>query len=174
MSAGEALAIRELASADLRAYKALRDEMLDRHQTAFTSDAASEASRSARSYESRLGGSPGGTFTLAAWRGTRLVGALTIERDPRSKVHHVGHLVGMMVHDDVQREGVGRALLEAALARAAEDDGLDQLTLSVTSDNQAAVRLYERFGFVRYGTHPRAVHVAGRFHDKDLMVLPLR
>lgn len=174
MTAAQALAIRELAGADLHAYKALRDEMLARHETAFTSDAATEAGRSARSYESRLGGAPGGTFTLAAWRGARLVGALTIERDPRSKVQHVGHLVGMMVHDDAQREGVGRALLEAALARAGDDPGLAQITLSVTSDNDAALRLYGRFGFVRYGTHPRAVRVDGRFHDKDLMVLQLK
>jgi RimJ/RimL family protein N-acetyltransferase len=36
------------------------------------------------------------------------------------------------------------------------------------------VRLYERAGFTRYGTLPRAIRVAGRFFDKDLMVLNLR
>lgn len=174
MSVAQPLAVRELAAADLPAYKALRDEMLARHDTAFTSDAATESLRSAESYASRLGGEPGAGFTLAAWRGQRLVGALTIERDPRSKVRHVGHLVGMMVHADHQREGVGRALLDAALARAAEDPALSQLTLSVTSDNQAALRLYGQAGFTRYGTHPRALHAGGRYLDKDLLVLQLR
>lgn len=168
------LAIRVLGESDLAAYKALRDHALAHHEEAFTSDAATESLRAAESYRARLGGAPGEGFTLGAFRGDRLVGAISLERDPRSKVRHVGHVVGTMVHADAMRRGVGSALLDALVARAAADAELQQLTLSVTAGNAGAVRLYERAGFSRYGTLPRAIRVADRFHDKDLMRLDLR
>jgi RimJ/RimL family protein N-acetyltransferase len=168
------LSVRALGEADLGAYKALRDHALAHHDEAFTSDAATEAQRTAQSYRARLGGEPAGDFTLGAWRGDRLVGAISCERDPRSKVRHIGHIVGTMVASDQQSQGVGRALLDALIARASADPELHQLTLTVTASNRAAVRLYEGAGFSRYGTLPRAIRVAGRFFDKDLMLLNLR
>ena len=79
-----------------------------------------------------------------------------------------------MVAKDQQGQGVGRALLDALIARASDDDELHQLTLSVTAGNAAAVRLYESAGFTRYGTQPRAIRAGGRFLDKHLMQLNLR
>ncbi len=170
--------ILPLTEPDLPAYKALRDHALLHHDEAFTSDAATEALRTAQSYRARLGSggddSNAGGFSLGAWRGDRLVGAITCERDPRTKVRHVGHIVGMMVTTDEQGQGVGRALLAALIERASADAELHQLTLSVTSSNELAVRMYERAGFTRYGTLPRAIRVAGRFFDKQLMHLKLQ
>ena len=174
MSPQAELAIRALGEADLAAYKALRDHALAHHEEAFTSDAATEAQRNAESYRARLGSSPEGNYTLGAWRGDRLVGAISCERDARSKVRHIGHIIGTMVMKDEQGQGVGRALLDALIARASADGEVQQLTLSVTAGNRAAVRLYESAGFTRYGSLPRAIRVAGRFFDKDLMVLSLR
>jgi RimJ/RimL family protein N-acetyltransferase len=170
------LHIRALDENDLAAYKALRDHALAHDDEAFTSDAAAESARTAQSYRSRLGcdDSGGGSFTLGAWRGDRLAGAITCERDPRSKVRHIGHVIGTMVMHDQQGQGVGRALLDALIERAGADDELHQLTLSVTAGNTAAVRLYESAGFTRYGTLPRAIRVGGRFLDKHLMQLNLR
>ena len=101
-----------------------------------------------------------------------MIGAVTCERDARVKVSHVGKIVGMMVEPPARGRGVGRALLEACIARARER-GLLMLTLSVTSDNAAAVDLYARTGFVRYGRLERAIRVGAHFHHKDLMVLEL-
>ena len=168
------LSVRALGDADLEAYKALRDHALARHEEAFTSDAVTEAQRTAQSYRERLGSGPQGNFTLGAWRGDQLVGAVSCDRDPRSKVRHIGHIVGTMVRSDQQGQGVGRALLDALIARASADDELHQLTLTVTASNTAAVRLYQSAGFTRYGSLPRATRVAGRFYDKDLMLLNVK
>lgn len=168
------LSVRELQAHDAPAYKALRDHALAHHEEAFTSDAPTEALRSAQSYAARLGDDPAGTFTLGAFHGDRLVGAVTCERDARSKVRHTGHLTGMMVYVAEQKRGVGRALLDAAIERASADAELQQLTLNVTAGNAAAQRLYERAGFVRYGTLPRAILVNGRFLDKHHMLLNLK
>lgn len=158
------LSVRELAEPDLSAYKALRDHALVHHEEAFTSDAAAEATRTAHSYASRLGRSDeGGSFTLGAFRADRLVGAVSCERDARVKVRHVGHVVGTMVLAGEQGSGVGRALMEALLARVEADAELEQLTLTVTAGNAPAERLYERMGFVRFGTLPHAIRVGDRY-----------
>jgi ribosomal protein S18 acetylase RimI-like enzyme len=169
--------LRLMQPADLADYKALRDAMLLRHEDAFTSDAATEATRPAASYQPRLHASVGGSalFTLVAWQGGRMVAALTCEREPRQKVRHLAHLVGMMVADDQQGQGLGRRLLNQALALLRSEPELEQVTLSVSASNVAALRLYEGAGFTRYGLLPRAIRLPdGRYIDKALMTCPLR
>ncbi len=168
------LTVRELQASDLVAYKALRDHALAHNENAFTSDAPTAAQRSAQSYAARLGNDKTRAFTLGAFRDDRLVGAVTCDHDPRIKVQHIGHIIGMMVYDHEQGSGVGRALLDALIERASADADLHQLTLNVTAGNAVAERLYERSGFVRYGTLPRAIRVGGRFFDKHHMLLNLK
>jgi RimJ/RimL family protein N-acetyltransferase len=174
MSVPPDLSVREVQASDLDAYKALRDHALAHHEEAFNSDAPTEAQRSAQSYASRLGGgTANGGFTLGAFRGDRLVGAVSLERDPRIKVRHIGHVIGTMVQADEIGHGVGRALMNALIERASADPELQQLTPTVTAGNAAAERLYARAGFVVFGTQPRAIRVGDRFLDKQHMVLNL-
>jgi len=174
-AAPDLLVIRALGYADLPAYKALRDEMLFTCPDSFTSDAATESRKPAEVFAARLGPGPAGSgqFTLGAWVGVTLVGAISCERENRSKVRHIGHIVGMMVQAQAAGRGIGRALLAACIEQAQAADGIELLTLSVTSSNQRAVRLYEGAGFERYGTLKRAIQVDGTYHDKDLMSLAL-
>lgn len=147
--------------------------MLVAFPDAFTSDAATERARTAASYEPRLD-AQGSRFTLGIRAGGRLVAALSCEAQPRARERHVGHLAAMMVEPDWQRRGLGRRLLDAAIARARADGRLLQLALSVSEGNDAAIALYEAAGFVRYGCLPRAVRRDdGSFLDKRLMVLRL-
>jgi ribosomal protein S18 acetylase RimI-like enzyme len=171
----EDIVVRRLERADLDAYKALRDTMLEMHPEAFTSDAATERAKAASAYLGRLGldRPDGGSFALGAWRGAELLGAIACERDERRKVRHVGHIIGMMVRPEARGAGVGRALLDACIARAREASGLELLTLSVTAGNGPAERLYERRGFTRYGTLGRAIKLGDSYFDKNLMSLAL-
>jgi RimJ/RimL family protein N-acetyltransferase len=171
----EDVAIRRLDATDLRAYKALRDEMLEAFPEAFTSDAASERERSAEDYLPRLGleRPEGGHLVLGAFHGNALVGAIGLERDRRQKVRHIGHVIGMMVRPGWQGRGVGAALVDAALAEARGPARLEVLTLTVTDGNGAAVRLYERAGFVPFGTLQKALRIGERYHAKVHMALHL-
>jgi ribosomal protein S18 acetylase RimI-like enzyme len=169
------LVLRLLAPPDLPAYKALRDGLLAAHPEAFTSDAETERGRAPETYLARVAGAGAHwPFTLAAWRGAQLAGAITCERQPRVKTRHIAHVVGMMVHPDARGAGVGTALLGACVARCRAHGDVEMLTLSVTSGNLAAQRLYERVGFVRYGRLERAIRVGASYHAKDLMVLTLQ
>lgn len=55
--------------------------------------------------------------------------------------------IGMGVHDDFTRRGIGRALLGEAIAIADEWLNLRRLELTVYADNEAAIGLYKKFGF---------------------------
>ena len=167
------VAIRRVEAADLSAYKVLRDAVLTARPEAFTSDAA--PARPPESYLPRLGleRPEGGEFTLGAWRGEQLLGAVSCERDPRAKVCHIGHVIGMMVRSDAQGLGIGRMLLDACIEESRAARGVLMLTLSVTAGNASAVRLYERAGFKRYGRLERAICVDGVFYAKEQMTLSL-
>ena len=56
------------------------------------------------------------------------------------------HISDLYVEESCRREGVGRALVEAALALA-RARGLECVTLEVETDNAGARRLYEKLGF---------------------------
>jgi ribosomal protein S18 acetylase RimI-like enzyme len=169
------LPIRLLAAHDADVYKALRDDMLARFPDAFTSDASADLAKPASSYLSRFQ-SPGGDparFTIGAWLGERLAGAISCERDDRLKVRHIGHIIGMMVRPEAQGQGIGRTLLRECIAQARGVRELEMLTLSVTSTNAAAIGLYESAGFVRYARLPHAIKVGNTYFDKDQMMLSL-
>jgi RimJ/RimL family protein N-acetyltransferase len=90
---------------------------------------------------------------LVATDGPRIVGRLSLARDPHPASAHVADL-GMMVADTYRRRGIGRRLLEAAVAWAWEV-GVNKLELHVFPWNEPAIRLYEGFGFEREGIRRR-------------------
>jgi putative acetyltransferase len=78
-----------------------------------------------------------------------IVGRLSIGRDPHPASTHVAD-VGLMVASDARRQGVGTAMLEAAVGWAREA-GVRKVELHVFPWNDAAIKLYEAFGFEREG-----------------------
>ncbi|HEX7328949.1 MAG TPA: GNAT family N-acetyltransferase [Casimicrobiaceae bacterium] len=77
------------------------------------------------------------------------VGLHAVSKSPRRR-HAAG--IGMSVHDDWQRRGVGSTLLRAAIDLADNWIGYTRLELTVYTDNAAALALYRKFGFVIEGT----------------------
>lgn len=53
--------------------------------------------------------------------------------------------------------GLGRAMAEACVA-VAKQAGYTQLELDVVAENESAVALYRKLGFVEYGRNPRGFH----------------
>ena len=104
-----------------------------------------------------------------AFAGADLVGMAGMGVDPGAKKRHKGYVFYVYVAPAHRRAGIAERIMRRLLAEDAA--GLDAVILSVTVGNAPARRLYEKLGFVRYGTEPRALKVDGRFIDEDLMVL---
>ena len=120
-------------------------------------------------WRARLAQSSDGVYHLAAEVEGHVVGMLTLETFPsRPRRRHVGTL-GMGVHDDWQGRGVGTALMRAGVEMADRWLNLTRLELEVFTDNEAAIRLYERFGFVREGTMRQYAFRDGRYVDAYVM-----
>ena len=110
-----------------------------------------------------------GSYHLAAVAGERVVGTLGLQTFPnRPRRRHAG-AVGMGVHDDWQGKGVGTALMRAGVEMADQWLNLTRLELEVYTDNEPAIRLYERFGFEREGTLRRHAFRDGRYVDAYVM-----
>lgn len=76
------------------------------------------------------------------------------------------HISTLAVRPDLRGQGIGTALLRAALARA-QAFGAESITLEVRPSNAEAVRLYERFGFSVAGRRPRYY----RDNDEDALLM---
>ncbi|HEX8135372.1 MAG TPA: GNAT family N-acetyltransferase [Actinomycetes bacterium] len=81
--------------------------------------------------------------------------------------------LGMLVADGWRRRGVGSALLRAGIDRARQA-GAHKIALQVWPHNQAAIALYERFGFRHEGRLRRHYRRrSGELWDAIVMGLPL-
>ena len=65
-------------------------------------------------------------------------------------------------------------MLRALLERAAEIEGVEQVSLSVTTTQIAAVQLYRSLGFQAFGCEPRALRIGDRFIDEEYLLLRLK
>ena len=82
---------------------------------------------------------------------------------------HVGTL-GIGLVAQARQRGIGRRLMEAAIARAWEL-GFTRIELTVRVDNQNAKRLYKRMGFQIEGTLVKGFRVDGV--DVDMLAMAL-
>ncbi|THK37415.1 GNAT family N-acetyltransferase [Ensifer sp. MPMI2T] len=79
----------------------------------------------------------------------RIVGLAGLHRHKGRRQHAAD--LGMSVHDDYRRRGIGRALLEALINAADRWLGISRIELTVFTDNEAAIGLYRQAGFVTEG-----------------------
>jgi RimJ/RimL family protein N-acetyltransferase len=97
----------------------------------------------------------------------KIVGRLSVGRDPHPASAHVAD-VGLMVAQEARRQGVGTALLRAA-TEWARDSRIRKLELHVFPWNEAAIALYEAFGFEREGYRKGHYRRGGELVDAILM-----
>jgi ribosomal protein S18 acetylase RimI-like enzyme len=142
-------------------------EAYEHHPEAFTSSLAERAAMPLSFWESRLAaGAEPKELVVGAFHGGSLAGAAGMEFESREKARHKATLFGMFVLPRFRGGGLGRVLVEAALAAARARPGVRIIQLTVTEGNDAARSLYERFGFVAFGVEPYAAAVRGGYVSK--------
>jgi len=152
--------IERLSPCHAGQYRALMLEAYAAHPEAFTSTAAEREKLPFSWWEARLSSDPDASrLVLGAFSDGQLAGVVGLSFEKREKVRHKATLFGMYVRPQWRSRGVGRQLIESALAQARRRPGIKVVQLTVTETNTPAVALYESCGFVRFGVEPLAVAV---------------
>ena len=124
---------------------------------------------SAEAWRKRIAEPLPGLHSLVACADGEVVGNLGLHTFPETpRRRHVGQ-IGMAVRDDRQGQGVGSALVQAAVDLADRWLNLERIELDVYTDNAPAVRLYQNFGFAIEGTLVRFAFRDGRYVDAYAM-----
>ena len=76
------------------------------------------------------------------------------------KIIDEGDISNVAVHPDYRRKNIAKHMMEELLVRG-QSFGVDAFTLEVRAGNEAAIKLYEYFGF-------RTEGVRKRFYDKPV------
>jgi L-phenylalanine/L-methionine N-acetyltransferase len=111
-----------------------------------------------------------GVHLLVAEIAGAVVGFAELVRSPSHPRHaHVAELNLVCTHPDHGGRGVGRALSEAVIDLADNWLNVRRLGLIVFADNQRAIGLYEKLGFVREGVMREFGFRRGEYLDAVVM-----
>ncbi len=168
----ETVVVRRAQPGDAGALVALAEEVASEPEGWLISDGAWRTPGEERRFLRALRRySDAAVFVAEISTSNGIVGRMSLGRDPHPASRHVAD-IGLMVAASHRRRGIGNALLEAAVdwARAT---GVRKLELHVFPHNEAAIALYERFGFRREGYRRGHYRRGPEYLDAILMALEL-
>lgn len=162
--------IRFLTPDDAAEWLRLRIEALEGDPQAFSASLEEYRSLSLDEVKLRLWSSED-AFVVGAFDQNRLLGIAGFFREKGLKTRHKGHVWGVYVTPAARGKKVGRTMMQKLLERGLAIDGIEQILISVSTTQEAAVALYRSLGFEPWGREPRALQVEGKFVDEEYMVL---
>jgi ribosomal protein S18 acetylase RimI-like enzyme len=163
--------IRLLTADDAEAYSTIRLQALERDPEAFSSSAEEHRHLRIDDIKARLSPGSGDNFVVGAFVAGRLLGTAGFYREAGPKSRHKGHVWGVYLSKELRGQGIGRRMLQTLLDRATKIAGIEQILISVTTTQQAALALYRSLGFASFGREIRALKIGERYIDEEHMVL---
>ena len=113
------------------------------------------------------------SLVMGAFFKGELVGMAGFFRERHLKTRHKGRIWGVYVRANYRGRRLGRGLLVALLERVKKLRGLEQVSLSVSSTQKAAKKLYRSLGFESFGVEDKALKIGDQYLDQEYMVLRL-
>src|SRR5579863_4609961 len=162
---------RYLNAEDAGEWLRLRMEALQGDPEAFSASFEQYQPLSLEEVRKRLGFDNKDAFVVGAFEDGRLEGCAGFYRDKGLKSRHKGRVWGVYVTPERRGSGVGKWMMKMLLERGATLQDIQQILLSVTATQTAAVGLHRSLGFASFGLEPRALKVGERFIDEEYMVL---
>jgi GNAT superfamily N-acetyltransferase len=165
--------ITSLTASDAQPYRELMLEAYVQAADAFTSTAEERANEPLSWWVERIASPSGLSQCFGAFQAEQLVGTVALEYSAKPKTRHSALVLGMYVRPVARRLGTGALLMQAVITAARAKPGLRMLRLTVTQGNEAAIRLYESFGFSPWGSEPMAILTPSGYQAKVHMALQL-
>ncbi len=124
-------------------------------------------------WTSRLNDIPDNMHFFVAEIDNDVVGTIGLMTNSNPRRKHCADF-GMGVRDDAQDQGVGSALLSAITDLADNWLNIQRIEIAVFTDNQPAIRLYEKFGFEIEGEAKDYAFRDGEYVDVYYMARNIR
>lgn len=165
--------IRKMVKADAEAYRELRLKALQTNPEAFGSSYVESVKQPLEFFRNRISEPDSDNVIYVAEEDDKLIGMIGFLRYERIKMKHRADIWGVYVDVPARGKGVARQLMQHIIDHARQIKGLRQILLGVVTSNTRALRLYESFGFVIWGTEPESIYVNGVYYDEHYMHLSL-
>lgn len=157
---GNTITIRRIDATEVDAFRRIRLEALGSEPSAYASSYDDWASLPDEEWQRRLNDP-----VFVAFQDDGPVGIIGLLRQRATKMAHRAAIIMVYVRKRLRGTGLARDLLNVT-AEYARDQGIWQLELSVSAENPAARRFYEREGFIEVGRIPGGfLHEAGEIDD---------
>jgi ribosomal protein S18 acetylase RimI-like enzyme len=150
------------------AFKDLRLEALKNDPSAFGSSFEEETGFADDVWRERI------RNVLFALSDGKPVGMLSYVFSDRLKTRHIVNIYGVYVTPGRRGMGIGRMLVERALAEIRKNRRIIKVRLSVNASLAPAVGLYKKAGFEEVGRASKELKVGGKFYDMLLMEMEIR
>jgi RimJ/RimL family protein N-acetyltransferase len=98
---------------------------------------------------------------------------IDIDYSGHDRTKHIAGF-GIAILDGYRSEGIGSQLIDTMIDHAKNYlSGISMIKLTVFAENQRAIGLYEKSGFIKVGTIPNGVKRKGKLSGHDIMVKEL-
>ncbi len=157
------LNIRRLIESDVNEYRALRLEGLKNHPDCFGTTYAEATNESIDFFKDQLFRH----VVIGGFQSNILHGLACYAPNHSIKKRHISTLYGMYVTNQMRGTGLAIKLVETIINHAKTE--VEILQLSVVKSNNKAIKLYEKCGFLSYGTEAKALKIENQYFDEVLM-----
>ncbi|MBX3358499.1 MAG: GNAT family N-acetyltransferase [Phycisphaeraceae bacterium] len=163
-------AVRALGTHDAAAYLAVRRAMLDDSPWAYTASPGDDFAADVEGARAWLAKPENAIFACEPESEPgRLAAVAGVHRLARLKARHRALVWGVWCEPAFRGQGLGRAVVAAAVQRASQWPGVTIIGLSVSTRGGPARRLYESLGFEAWGVEPGGIVVNGEEVDEVYM-----
>ena len=106
---------------------------------------------------------------LFALSNDKPVGMIVYIISSKIKTKHVANIFGTYVEKEYRGKGIGNKLMDSVMENIQENVNVSKIELTVNSEQKAAVKLYEKYGFELVGRLEKGLKIDDKFYDELIM-----
>ena len=161
---------RKLRGSDIEKYHEIRLKCLWEHPSSFCTTYEEEIKKDKLKFDDYIRHEHEESFMFGAFKEDECIGICGFIREDGKRSNHRGHLVQIYVRKSYQGKGLGKELIGKTMQVAFEQEGLEQILLGVITENEQAIKVYEKLGLREYGMIKEFLKLEDSYLDKRMMI----